>query len=263
MNRNYYLVRLKPGGIDRTQECLETNKIAMGWSKVGDISNMSKEEIRSQLQKEYVFTGMSLSSNLASLLTIKERISTGDIIVTADGPNVSIGEVISEYYFNEEAAAQDYGHQRDVNWKLKNISRDAIPEDLRRALRGQKTAYEMKNVDEILEELMDPDFEVEKLLVEKPKKKRGRPTKAESEARRKEKEEEHLRHAKSTVNDPDEVTEPVIQKIGETNYVSQKYLLRPGTNSVEPVWIHLSIPADTTQEEAERLATFVSSCYYE
>lgn len=263
MNRNYFLVRLKPGGIDRTQECLENNKIAMGWSRTGDISDMSKEAIRASMQKEYEYTGMSLSSNLASLLTIKERISNGDVVVTADGPNVSIGEVSSDYYFNEEAAAQDYGHQRDVSWKLKNISRDAIPEDLRRALRGQKTAYELKNVDEILEEMMDPEFEVEKLLVEKPKKKRGRPTKAESEARRKEKEAELLRQARLQVDDPNEVSEPVIQQIGDTRYVSQKYLLRPGTESEDPVWIHLSIPIDTTREEAERLATFVSSCYYE
>lgn len=263
MNRNYFLVRLKPGGIDRTQECLESNKIAMGWSRTGDISDMSKEAIRASMQKEYEYTGMSLSSNLASLLTIKERISNGDVVVTADGPNVSIGEVSSDYYFNEEAAAQDYGHQRDVSWKLKNISRDAIPEDLRRALRGQKTAYELKNVDEILEEMMDPEFEVEKLLVEKPKKKRGRPTKAESEARRKEKEAELLRQARLQVEDPNEVSEPVIQQIGDTRYVSQKYLLRPGTESEDPVWIHLSIPIDTTREEAERLATFVSSCYYE
>lgn len=262
MNRNYFLVRLKPGGIDRTQECLEHNKIAMGWSKTGDISDLTKEEIRTRMQREYEYTGMSLSSNLASLLTIKERIAKGDYIVTADGPNVSIGEVTSDYYFNEDAASQDYGHQRDVSWKLKNISRDSIPNELRKGLRGQKTAYELKNVDSILEEMMDPDFDVEQLLVEKPKKKRGRPTKAESEARRLEKESELLRQAKEQADNPHDVPDPVIQQIGNERYVSQKYLLRPGTDSSEPVWINLSIPLDTTKDEAERLGTFVSSCYY-
>lgn len=263
MSRNYFLVRLKPGGFDRTQECLETNKIATGWSKTGDIASLSKEEIRDKMKAEYQYSGMSLSSNLASLLTIKDRISIGDVVVTADGPNVSIGEVTSDYYFNAEAADDDFAHQRNVQWKLKNISRNAIPEQLRNALRGQKTAYELKNVEHIVEEIMDPEFDSERLLVEKPKKKRGRPTKAESEARRREKEAELLRKAAQSGEPFDMVSEPVIQQIGNTRYVTQNYLLRPGSEDSDPVWIHLSIPADTTKEEAERLATFVSSCYYE
>ena len=262
MSRNYFLVRLKPGGVDRTEECLRDEKIALGWSKTGDISNLSKEEVRDLLAEHYHYTGMALSSNLTSLITLKDRISTGDLVVTADGPLLSIGEVTSEYYFDEEAAKEDYGHQRKMKWLLKNLQRDDIPDDLRRALRGQKATYQMKNVEETLEEMVSPDFDVASLTKDKPKKKRGRPTKAESEARRALQE---AKKAKEVKTRPAPQTTPpsnISLSSGETRYVTQKYLLRPGDADSEGIWIEFTFPTDTTKAEAERMAAFVSSCYF-
>lgn len=259
MSRNYFLVRLKPGGVDRTDECLRDDKIALGWSKTGDISNLSKDEIRDKLGEKYNYTGMALSGNLTSLITLKDRISTGDLVVTADGPLISIGEVTSDYYFDEEAAKEDYGHQRKVQWILKNIGRDDIPDDLRRALRGQKATYQMKNVEEALEHMVSPNFDVASLTKDKPKKKRGRPTKAESEAKR------ALQEAENAKNPP--VINPHPQSVPEienesVRYVTQNYLLRPGNNPSEAVWIQFTFPDDTTKAEADRMAHFVSSCYF-
>ena len=88
----------------------------------------------------------------------------------------------------------------------------------------------------------------------KPKKKRGRPTKAESEAKRLKQE------AEDALRGP--VPETHLSGNGSVRFVSQRYLLRPGTDESQSIWITLAIPADMTLEEAERLATFVSSCYY-
>lgn len=257
MSRNYFLVRLKPGGIDRTEECLRENKIALGWSKTGDITEMSKDDVREKLEQEYNYTGMALSGNLTSLMTLKDRIKTGDLVVTADGPLVSVGEVKSEYYFNEEAAKDDYGHQRDVQWILKNIERDDIPDDLRQALRGQKATYQMKNVEGTLEMMVSPEFDTAQLTADKPKKKRGRPTKAESDARK----AKTAASAPPEVNEEETMNEIEITESG-VRLLHQKYLLRPGTDETPSLWIHFALPADTTPEEADRMATFVSSCYY-
>lgn len=89
---------------------------------------------------------------------------------------------------------------------------------------------------------------------DKPKKKRGRPTKAESEAKRLKEE------AEAALRGP--APEPEYTGSGNVRFVSQRYLLRPGNDETQTVWITISIPVDTTMEEAERLATFVSSCYY-
>ena len=262
MSRNYFLVRLKPGGVDRTEECLRDEKIALGWSKTGDISNLSKEEVRDLLAEQYHYTGMALSGNLTSLITLKDRISTGDLVVTADGPLLSIGEVTSEYYFDEEAAKEDYGHQRKIKWLLKNLQRDDIPDDLRRALRGQKATYQMKNVEETLEEMVSPDFDVASLTKDKPKKKRGRPTKAESEARRALQEAKEAKEVKASpaVQPINQSTIP--QSTEATRYVTQRYLLRPGDTDGDGTWIEFTFPKDTTKAEAERMAAFVSSCYF-
>lgn len=105
---------------------------------------------------------------------------------------------------------------------------------------------------------MDPEFELTELSEEtlevKPKKKRGRPTKAESEAKKLKQE------AEAALRGP--VPEQDFAGNGTVRFVSQRYLLRPGIDETQSIWINLSIPADTTMEEAERLATFVSSCYY-
>lgn len=256
MSRNYFLVRLKPGGVDRTEECLRENKIALGWSKTGDITEMSKDDVRAKLEEEYNYTGMALSGNLTSLMTLKDRIKTGDLVVTADGPLVSVGEVKSEYYFDEEAAKEDYGHQRDVQWILKNIERDDIPDDLRQALRGQKATYQMKNVEGTLEMMVSPDFDAAQLTAEKPKKKRGRPTKAESDARKAKNE-----ILKKAYPQQEEAAEEVIDENG-VRMLHQKYLLRPGNDETPSLWIQFAFPDDTTMEEADRMAAFVSSCYY-
>lgn len=258
MSRNYFLVRLKPGGVDRTDECLRDNKIALGWSKTGDISNLSKDEIRDKLEAEYNYSGMALSGNLTSLITLKDRISTGDLVVTADGPLISIGEVTSEYYYDGEAAKEDYGHQREVSWILKNINRDDIPDDLRQALRGQKATYQMKNVEETLELMVSPDFDAQSLTKDKPKKKRGRPTKAESEARR------ALLEAEKAKKMPEGASEQSFAYFENENvrYITQKYLLRPGETEADAVWVQFAFPADTTKAEADRMAAFVSSCYF-
>ncbi|UUM11167.1 hypothetical protein NQU17_10945 [Clostridiaceae bacterium HFYG-1003] len=257
MSRNYFLVRLKPGGIDRTEECLRDNKIALGWSKTGDIAEMSKDEVRDKMEAEYNYTGMALSGNLTSLMTLRDRIQIGDLVVTADGPNISVGEVKSEYYFDEDAAKEDYGHQRKVQWILKNIDRNDIPDELRQALRGQKATYQMKNVESTLELMVSPDFDTATLTAQKPKKKRGRPTKAESEARK------ALLEAEKAKNPPAAQFNPADAIFNENvRLVSQNYLLRPGDDDTESVWVRFSFPADTTKEEAARMAAFVSSCYY-
>lgn len=101
---------------------------------------------------------------------------------------------------------------------------------------------------------METEFEPTVVVEEQPKKKRGRPTKAESEAKR------LIQEAEAALRGP--VPEKAGNGNGNVRFVSQRYLLRPGVDESQSIWITLSIPADTTMEEAERLATFVSSCYY-
>jgi hypothetical protein len=44
--------------------------------------------------------------------------------------------------------------------------------------------------------------------------------------------------------------------------VTQRYLLRPGDTDGDGTWIEFTFPKDTTKAEAERMAAFVSSCYF-
>lgn len=102
---------------------------------------------------------------------------------------------------------------------------------------------------------MDPEFEPAVVEEEKPKKKRGRPTKSESEAKR-------LKLAEEAALRGDVPDNEDANGGGNVRFVSQRYLLRPGTDDSQALWVTISIPADTTMEEAERMATFISSCYY-
>ena len=101
---------------------------------------------------------------------------------------------------------------------------------------------------------MEPEFESTETSEERPKKKRCRPTKAESEAKRLKME------AEAALRGP--VPEEMLGNAPGIRFVTQRYLLRPGEDESQAIWITLSLPVDTTMDEAERLATFVSSCYY-
>lgn len=106
---------------------LEGNYIAIGWKKMGDLSNL--EPTREAYYKKYseIYPDakkMSVSNSAGQIYRFINEAKIGDYVVfpTKFDRRVNIGIIESDYYFDE--SEREYPHKRKVNWILKGINRN-------------------------------------------------------------------------------------------------------------------------------------------
>jgi len=100
--------------------CLKERKIAIGWDKVGDLRNLSLDEIKNRLFKNYEeYRRLNYKTRLtldAKQLFNFKKIRKEDIIVANKGQSeiAGIGQVDGDYYFNKQASV--FKHTLPVKW---------------------------------------------------------------------------------------------------------------------------------------------------
>ena len=91
---NAYIVRRTPGGVDRTQEFLENNMVAVGWSSLGDLSGLEKNEICSRFEEEYPDDGpRAVGLKVGYIDRLVNKMDEGDTILVPRYGDVYVGEV--------------------------------------------------------------------------------------------------------------------------------------------------------------------------
>jgi len=105
-------------------------------SDLGDLTGLSREEIKRRIQE--IWPQRDSSFDARTLITFRDRIEVGDIIVAYKKDNIvaMIGEVVSNYYFDDKNRIGDpngeigYANQREVRWweEPRNFSRTFLPE---------------------------------------------------------------------------------------------------------------------------------------
>jgi hypothetical protein len=92
--------------------------IALGWDELGDLSQYkSSNDIVDTLKKVYSSYEDKNPTNTAGInFSFSENMSIGDIVIAKKGRTefVGYGEVISDYYFNDDR--KTYKSCRDVKW---------------------------------------------------------------------------------------------------------------------------------------------------
>jgi restriction system protein len=116
-------VNRKPHRIDRTQEFLGKDIIAIGWARTGDLTGIqSKNELAAKIIAAYPEEDYSskqrLSKQVGEVFRFLVEMQEGDyVILVSEKGRVHIGE-IHNYFFDQSAASEDkgYAHQRKVTW---------------------------------------------------------------------------------------------------------------------------------------------------
>jgi 5-methylcytosine-specific restriction protein B len=105
---------------------------AIGWSKVGDLSELevstefsattttkeSRDRLKKLITENYPNTAAAVGRAATQMINFARVIATGDYVLACDGGTVlGIGRVTGEYTFE---AASEFAHRRPVEW----ISRD-------------------------------------------------------------------------------------------------------------------------------------------
>lgn len=135
-NINLFQMKTKPSNQERASEFLTEGYVKIGWSKVRDMTNLTKEEIRTELANKYGYEGRSLSTNLGTLNTFTKVMKTGDVVLISHDSYVHIG-IVGEY-FAKEIEKGKWDHRRSCDWKVM-VKKDSLKEEVKSLLRNMTT----------------------------------------------------------------------------------------------------------------------------
>ena len=94
--------------------------VCIGWSILGDLSNVkSKEEVAAIYDEKYPDkTRHSRGQDLGQIWSFLDKLKVGDYVVYGDGKTAHIGQITSDYYFDQENPNQDpdYANNKSVKW---------------------------------------------------------------------------------------------------------------------------------------------------
>ena len=107
---------------------LRSNKIAIGWKKMGNLLNIpdNREDFKSRFIQMFPEAKKgSVPTSVGMLHRFCHEVQIGDLIVFPSKSDrmVNIGEVTGEYTYDDNA--YEYAHQREVKW-MKHIPRTAL-----------------------------------------------------------------------------------------------------------------------------------------
>ncbi|MCL9638316.1 restriction endonuclease [Bacillus zanthoxyli] len=130
--RAIWLVRAGRYG-DQEQAALDNNIVTIGWNELGNISTYkNKEEFFAFFEKVYPNEKPKAIINKANQVwRFKNEIEIGDLVVLPlkQEPSIAVGEVMSDYEFNENMGS-DIIHTRRVKWITKDMPRTSLNQDL-------------------------------------------------------------------------------------------------------------------------------------
>ncbi|KTD87864.1 hypothetical protein [Paenibacillus etheri] len=118
---NLFKIGSKPLGIERISAFLEDNYVSIGYPGIGDLENISIEELRDRLLRTYQYSELELTEHLQAIQLFIHKMQDGDYVLVCDGDWVHLGD-LGDYFYNELFDTQDIGtcHRRGVTW-LKSL----------------------------------------------------------------------------------------------------------------------------------------------
>lgn len=114
---NIFQIKTKPHGIERTREFLEEKFICIGWPGIGNLTQISKDEIRNRLKNRYKYYGHELGNRLGHVNAFVNTMHKGDVILITEREWAHIG-VVDEYLYEAVYDNEKDGmcHRRKVEW---------------------------------------------------------------------------------------------------------------------------------------------------
>lgn len=118
---NLFRMGSKPLGIERITAFLEDNYVSIGYPGIGDLENLSTDELRDRLIGTYQYSESELTQHLQAINLFVNTMQDGDYVLVSDGDWVHLGD-LGDYFYNDIFDNTDNGtcHRRGVTW-LKSL----------------------------------------------------------------------------------------------------------------------------------------------
>lgn len=153
-----WLLRPNPHNKFRLEEFKAGNIIAVGWPGIGDLTNKSREDIKSLLQgNPYNYTSLVLGNAYATIDILVNQMELDDLILIPNGEDIYFAKVTSNYQYDQskDNDNEGYPHQRRIQFLNSPISRLSLPNELRNSLKVQRATADLTKHYDLIKNLSE------------------------------------------------------------------------------------------------------------
>ena len=156
---NLYGIHMK----DKNSALSDDPHICIGWSELGDLTNIkSKDELKIHFKSIYPdATNQRVGQCVTQIWKFIGKTNIGDYVIFSDGPFVHIGQITSNYYFDNNVIDQsaDYVNNRKVNWLKKYIKRELLSMNLKKSLMSARSYFKLNDNKSVVLDLINNNYE--------------------------------------------------------------------------------------------------------
>lgn len=135
------------GDPDLERLALANGFVSVGGDEIGDVSDMSDEDIGRTLKVTKPNTASTIGRWVAYWRRFRDEVQVGDIVaLSTEAGDFAVGEIVGDHRYVEHATPLAR-HRRAVDWVATGIARSDAREDFRKTLNARGTILEFKPVD--------------------------------------------------------------------------------------------------------------------
>lgn len=146
----------------------ERPHICIGWSAMGDLSDIAtKDELSAKYDTTWPDTKVrKKGQDIGQVWRFVNEMQVGDYVVFADGDVCHIGQITSDYYFDNntyEAQDADYANTRDVVWLKKDILRSELSKVFHRSLMTAMSVWTLNDYKSAISDLLNDTYKKDEI----------------------------------------------------------------------------------------------------
>lgn len=136
----------------------ENPHVCIGWSALGDLSDISSKEELANLYDEHFYKNPhGKGQDVGQVWRFLNDMQIGDYVIFAENSVFHIGRVESDYYYdntdNSEQSA-DYTNNRTVRWLKKDISRSILSSNFHKSLMTAMSIFALNDYKSAVSDLL-------------------------------------------------------------------------------------------------------------
>lgn len=127
----------------------EDPHICIGWSGLGDLSDVdSREELSALYDGKYEKNSRGKGQDVGQIWRFLHDMNVGDYVIFAEHSVFHIGRIASDYYYDDSEnpnQSSDYTNIRKVRWLKKNISRNELSDNMHHSLKTAMSVWTLND----------------------------------------------------------------------------------------------------------------------
>lgn len=127
----------------------ENPHICIGWSAMGDLSDISsRDQLSAIYDKYFEKKSRGKGQDIGQVWRFLHDMTVGDYVIFAEHSVFHIGRIESDYYYDNserETQSTDYKNCRKVKWLKKNIERDVLSANMHNSLKTAMSVWTLND----------------------------------------------------------------------------------------------------------------------